>query len=252
MSKSCKQVSFKRSNGTRANYKACGGGRGNRSGGGNMISGKEDMGWLADVHVPAARKFGSAMIYGNEDAPSKIELYRSERPEYTDLPVVYLHDENTGLMRRAYGPGGTARKPPGRRAAKPAGQRARRRVYKTNAGLLRAMGSPYAQLSYDHFRSQHANIKGVGWTDIKVTLTWDQAHEIADALGGRQRTKNQVASVLTRGAHGTKEQRHEVYQALGSLASRIIWTPRSGWQYVAGQDYTAETARMRRWLTAIY
>ena len=222
----CKRVRFTRSDGTKADFKACG--KGQRQG-------RHGAAERSPLEYVVKSRGGGWYTIRQSDVGRRVGYIGSSRVRQSDV----------GSQARMIGHSLTVR-----RGGQRAGQRARRRVYKTNAGLLRAMGKR-GQLSYDHFRSQRANIKGAGWIEIKIGLPWDQAHEIADALGGRQRTKNRVASVLSRGANGSAADREAVYEALGGLASRIIWT-KHGWQYVAGQDYTAETARIRRWLTAIY
>lgn len=58
---------------------------------GNFITGREDMQWLRDVHLPklSLKKFKSAMIYGNSDCPEKVALYRSANPGVKASPVVF-------------------------------------------------------------------------------------------------------------------------------------------------------------------
>ena len=62
-----------------------------------------DIRWLWETHLkkfPSLR-FGrfemrSASIFGNEDCPSRIELYRKQEPLYTSKPyfVFLLNEEN--------------------------------------------------------------------------------------------------------------------------------------------------------------
>jgi len=47
----------------------------------------EDMKWLADVHIKGADMFACAIIYGNKDCPTRIELYKVD--DYRCKPVVY-------------------------------------------------------------------------------------------------------------------------------------------------------------------
>ena len=43
------------------------------------------MAWLADVFkIPGA--WGSAIIYGNEDAPSRVELFYNAEPDLDQAP----------------------------------------------------------------------------------------------------------------------------------------------------------------------
>ena len=49
----------------------------------------DDVNWLAafalrDMNPP---EFGSYLIYGNEDDPSRLDLYSSNDPRYSDTPV---------------------------------------------------------------------------------------------------------------------------------------------------------------------
>ena len=58
-----------------------------------FINSHEDMAWLDDVFkIPGA--WGSAIIYGNEDAPSRVELFYSAEPELTQEPDRVLTPEN--------------------------------------------------------------------------------------------------------------------------------------------------------------
>ena len=116
----------------------------------------------------------------------------------------------------------------GRRAA------TRRRTYKTLTGLKRAMGDR-GQLSLETIFSERANIKGVGWTPIRYTLTDEDISEIATMLGGRERTQDAVANGLRDG---------RLWRLPYSTRQRITWD-KHGWGYIAGQDYPAETARIR-------
>jgi hypothetical protein len=61
------------------------------SGRSTLISGDEDMGWLRDVHLPGlSKKFHSALIFGNEDSPDRIQVYHLENPNVYDQPVIYV------------------------------------------------------------------------------------------------------------------------------------------------------------------
>jgi len=68
-----------------------------------ILNTPEDMRWLWETHLkkfPNVRfgkfEFKSASIFGNEDCPSKIELYRKLEPLYTTKPsITFLYDENT-------------------------------------------------------------------------------------------------------------------------------------------------------------
>ena len=58
-----------------------------------FINSPEDMAWLADVfNLPNV--FGSAVIYGNEDAPDRIDLFYNAVPEVYQAPDSTLTPEN--------------------------------------------------------------------------------------------------------------------------------------------------------------
>ena len=42
-----------------------------------LISSREDKKWLRDVHLPRLKsgQYGVAILYGNEDAPNRIEVF---------------------------------------------------------------------------------------------------------------------------------------------------------------------------------
>lgn len=51
----------------------------------------ESMKWLFEVHLPFIcgnkSHFRSAILFGNEDYPKRIELYQSLNPNYKDQPL---------------------------------------------------------------------------------------------------------------------------------------------------------------------
>ena len=58
-----------------------------------FINSPEDMAWLADVFkLPG--EWGSAIIYGNEDAPSRVELFYSAEPGVDQAPDSTITSEN--------------------------------------------------------------------------------------------------------------------------------------------------------------
>lgn len=65
-----------------------------RSGRYSALSTDEDMQWLRDVHLPGLdlRTYRSAILYGNEDYPTKIEVYASREPTIDERPVTYEPD----------------------------------------------------------------------------------------------------------------------------------------------------------------
>ena len=48
----------------------------------------EDCQWLCDTHLGGRTdlKFGAFTLYGNEDSPTKVELYADSEPLVTDEP----------------------------------------------------------------------------------------------------------------------------------------------------------------------
>jgi hypothetical protein len=56
-----------------------------------FLSGDEDMTWLRDVHCPTLpAEYHSAILYGNEDSPERIEAYLSPDPLVTDVPFIII------------------------------------------------------------------------------------------------------------------------------------------------------------------
>jgi hypothetical protein len=56
-----------------------------------LINSKDDIQWLKDVHVKNIDLvFNSAILYGNEDCPIKIELFEKKEPLHTDSPLLTL------------------------------------------------------------------------------------------------------------------------------------------------------------------
>lgn len=53
---------------------------------------KEDFEWLQEVHKISTRGFVVAVLHGNEDCPSKIELY--EENDMECKPTVYIYNSD--------------------------------------------------------------------------------------------------------------------------------------------------------------
>ena len=49
----------------------------------------DSIAWAFEIHVkqPDTRVYNAAVLYGNEDAPSRIEFYTSPTPLVTDAPA---------------------------------------------------------------------------------------------------------------------------------------------------------------------
>ena len=56
----------------------------------------EDMKWLQETHLPKlARRYGSALLFGNEDLPARIWVYESDEPTIDDHPLIFILDSET-------------------------------------------------------------------------------------------------------------------------------------------------------------
>jgi hypothetical protein len=67
-----------------------------------LISGREDMRWLRDVHLPrvSLRRYKSAVLHGSEDCPSRVELYRSSNPSRNAQKIVYVNRGSGCRLKR--------------------------------------------------------------------------------------------------------------------------------------------------------
>lgn len=65
-----------------------------------FINSDEDMKWLRDVHLPRLRDDArSAILYGNEDSPVRIDMYSSAEPTITESPTdIYVMDDEGELV----------------------------------------------------------------------------------------------------------------------------------------------------------
>jgi hypothetical protein len=59
-----------------------------------LLNEPEDCQWLKETHLKNKNypEFKSFVLYGNEDAPEKLELYFNFEPEITDVPAVVIFD----------------------------------------------------------------------------------------------------------------------------------------------------------------
>lgn len=66
-----------------------------------LINTPDDMEWLRDVHLPDLdlQTYHSAILHGNEDYPSQIEVYTSRDPNVDDQPVTYVLDPKSDDKR---------------------------------------------------------------------------------------------------------------------------------------------------------
>lgn len=91
-------------------------------------------------------------------------------------------------------------------------------------------------ITLDNVSSQRAYIPPEGWQNVEVSLSENDRREIAEMLGGWHKTRDAVFYGLQYLAH------------LPSwMKGRIMYSPITNrWSYCAGQDYTVETALIRR------
>lgn len=62
-----------------------------------MLETAEDMAWLRDVHAVNIEGIACAILVGNEDSPTRIELYRTP-DNYQSLVRAYEADEAGALF----------------------------------------------------------------------------------------------------------------------------------------------------------
>ena len=63
-----------------------------------FLSSQQDMKWLREVHLPKLpREYETAVVHGNEDSPSKIEVFRSLNPKVNEIPTVFRPALNGGF-----------------------------------------------------------------------------------------------------------------------------------------------------------
>lgn len=56
-----------------------------------FLNSSEDMSWLREVHLPnLSEKYQSAVIYGNEDCPERIDAYTEAEPICSEEPLIHL------------------------------------------------------------------------------------------------------------------------------------------------------------------
>lgn len=56
-----------------------------------LLNTTKDMRWLREVHLPTLPpQFKSAVFYGNEDAPSRIDAYLDRDPLYNDQYLRFI------------------------------------------------------------------------------------------------------------------------------------------------------------------
>jgi hypothetical protein len=66
-----------------------------------FLESKEDLKWLSDVHYKAAILYACAILHGNEDAPSKVELFA--RNHFKCKPTILEANDSGNLVVTSYG-----------------------------------------------------------------------------------------------------------------------------------------------------
>lgn len=66
-----------------------------------VLEEQEDMDWLAEVHCKIAKGYACAILHGNEDSPSRVELYA--RNHYKCPPTVLEPDDDGNLVVKSWG-----------------------------------------------------------------------------------------------------------------------------------------------------
>jgi len=79
-------------------------------------------------------------------------------------------------------------------------------------------------------------IPNVGHSNVEIELTDNDRNEIAQMLGGRHSTRAAVKRGLNYLSHLPSWMKERIYFCKHT----------NSWRYCAGQDYTAETALIRR------
>lgn len=54
-----------------------------------FINSPDDMRWLRETHGVNLRGMKSAVVHGNMDAPTMVEVYKSRNPDLHESPAVW-------------------------------------------------------------------------------------------------------------------------------------------------------------------
>jgi hypothetical protein len=66
-----------------------------------FLNSLEDIGWLISTHLKDKNSpiFNSFILHGNEDCPTKIELFKKQNPSYKTKPIAtYISNEDGNLI----------------------------------------------------------------------------------------------------------------------------------------------------------
>jgi len=69
-----------------------------------LLNGIEDIAWLETTHLKShinvLGRFNSFMIYGNEDCPIRVELYKRKDLKVNSKPfLTFIADEDNNLVK---------------------------------------------------------------------------------------------------------------------------------------------------------
>jgi hypothetical protein len=68
----------------------------------DLLNDPEDLAWLRSAHLREVQdlpEFKSAVIWGSEDSPEKVEIYADADPLWTDTPLRTLCQCDDGHIR---------------------------------------------------------------------------------------------------------------------------------------------------------
>ena len=73
-----------------------------------FINSSDDISWLKENHLQDLEyeNFNSAIIYGNEDSPEKIELFEKLEPLHTDTPTTFILKDDYSGYEKVFEKGG--------------------------------------------------------------------------------------------------------------------------------------------------
>lgn len=67
-----------------------------------VINESDDLNWLFTTHIKGSvdrrELVRSACVYGNQDCPSRVELYERSEPYITDLPLAVYESNHDGTL----------------------------------------------------------------------------------------------------------------------------------------------------------
>ena len=67
-----------------------------------FLNSSEDCAWLREVHLPPAPDFQSFLMWGNEDCPQMVKLYKGKDPNFKDKGTTYVNNPDGGQMLRKF------------------------------------------------------------------------------------------------------------------------------------------------------